>query len=382
MAEILFRKVKKIPNFAIELIKYIFLYPIAMIRYKKRTIFIFSERGTDARDNGYYMYRYFRQVHPELESYYIITKDSADFKKVEPFGNVIEHGTLQHYFLFIAAKYKISTHIMGYSPNIGFYTRMADILRLKGCRVFLQHGVIKDYLPYVCRENAKMDLFICGAKPEYDYVLQNFGHPSNVVKYTGLARYDGLYDYKVKKQILIMPTWRGNLLTERDFLKSEYYKKWQGIITNQILINRLEQCNTKLVFYVHYEMQKYIKHFETNSDFVVLAKFEEYDVQTLLKESALLVTDYSSVYFDFAYMKKPVVFYHFDENHYDKGYFDYEQMGFGDICNKEERVVLSILRYFDNEFQMETYYQKRAEAFFPLHDNKNCERIYDRIMES
>ena len=35
-------------------------------------------------------------------------------------------------------------------------------------------------------------------------------------------------------------------------------------------------------------------------------------VQELLVEHDLLITDYSSVSFDFSYMKKPVIFYHFD----------------------------------------------------------------------
>lgn len=381
MVEFLCRKALKLIDFAAEFIKYILLYPIARIMYRNRQIFIFSERGTDARDNGYYMFRYFRQVHPELEAYYIITKESADYEKVRKLGNVVEHSSLKHYLLFIVADYKISSHIMGFSPNIGFYTRFADILQLKGHRIFLQHGVIKDYLPYVCRSNTKMTLFICGAKPEYDYVLQNFGHPSNVVRYTGLARYDGLHDFKVKNQILIMPTWRGNLITEKAFLSSEYFKKWQDIISNEMLIKKLEEYNIKLIFYVHYEMQKYLKHFITISDSVVLAKFEDYDVQTLLKESAMLVTDYSSVYFDFAYMKKPVVYYHFDENHYPQGYFDYKTMGFGDVYIEEDDVVTSILKCFDNEFKMESEFQERTDAFFPLHDTNNCKRIYDCIME-
>lgn len=44
----------------------------------------------------------------------------------------------------------------------------------------------------------------------------------------------------------------------------------------------------------------------------------KYDVQQLLKESLLLITDYSSVFFDMMYMNKPVIFYQFDENQYRK----------------------------------------------------------------
>ena len=117
-----------------------------------------------------------------------------------------------------------------------------------------------------------------------------------------------------------------------------------------------------------------------------MAKFEDYDVQTLLKESKLLITDYSSVYFDFAYMRKPIVYYQFDSDdfytmHSQKGYLELKESGFGDVCEKEEEVVESILKVFDNEFEMEPTYKKRAEEFFPLHDTNNCQRIFDCIIE-
>lgn len=49
-------------------------------------------------------------------------------------------------------------------------------------------------------------------------------------------------------------------------------------------------------------------------------------------EGSMMITDYSSVAFEFAYLRKPIVYYQFDkkaffEKHtYRKGYFDYEKM--------------------------------------------------------
>ena len=373
--------------FIFELFKYVCLLPIAKILCKKRDIFLFAERGTDARDNGFYMYRYFRQNHPELESYYVITKDSPDRYKVEELGNVVNRGSLKHYLLFITAKYKISTHIMGYSPNIGFYSRFADRLHLKGHRIFLQHGVTKDNLKALYKNKTNLDRFICGAKPEYDYVSKTFGYEDGEVKYTGFARYDGLHNIVLKKQILCMPTWRMYLngVTINELEKSEYVEKWNAIINDNRLISTLKNNGLKLIFYPHYELQKHLSLFKSESDEVVIASFKDYDVQTLLKESRLLITDYSSVYFDFAYMKKPVVYYQFDKEqfesgHYAKGYFDYETMGFGEVVEDKEDVIDAILKYIENGFDMGKY-EKRTEEFFPLHDKNNCKRIYEYIME-
>ena len=72
-------------------------------------------------------------------------------------------------------------------------------------------------------------------------------------------------------------------------------------------------------------MQPFLSEFEGNKR-IKIASTEEYDVQTVLKESAYLITDYSSISFDFAYMKKPLCYFQFDyaefrEKHYPEGYF-------------------------------------------------------------
>ena len=380
------KKVLRITGYFVEAVKYIVLYPFARICYRRRSIRIFAERGTDARDNGYHLYLFYRQNHPELESYYVITEKSADRNKVMELGNVVNYGSLKHYLLFIAADYKISTHIMGYSPNIDFYSRFSDKLHVKGHRIFLQHGVIKDDLPALYGDKTNLDIFVCGAKPEYDFISDTFGYHNGEVKYTGLARYDGLHGGEMKRQILCMPTWRKYLKYDPNVAidQSEYVKRWNGLINNPKLISALHKHRLKFIFYPHYEMQKHISLFKSNCDEVVIADFKNYDVQQLLKESQLLVTDYSSVFFDFAYMEKSVVYYQFDKDrffneHYAKGYFNYETMGFGEVVEQEKEAVEVILAYIDRQFTMDVEYKNRTSSFFPLHDSKNCQRIFNEI---
>ncbi|UKI38154.1 MAG: CDP-glycerol glycerophosphotransferase family protein [Clostridiales bacterium] len=58
--------------------------------------------------------------------------------------------------------------------------------------------------------------------------------------------------------------------------------------------------------YLHYELQKFSHLFKTDLQNVKIADFKNYGVRELLTNSSLLVTDYSSVFFDFAYMRKPI----------------------------------------------------------------------------
>lgn len=380
------KKAVRIVGYIFETIKYIVLYPLAKLCYRNRHIRIFAERGTDARDNGYHMYRFYRENHPELESYYVISKDSADRQKIVALGNVVNHSSFKHYLLFIAAEYKISTHIMGCSPNIDYYSRFANRLHLKGHRIFLQHGVTKDDLTALYSHKTNLDIFICGAKPEFDFVSDNFGYHNGEVKYTGLARYDELHDINLKKQILCMPTWRKYLKYDPavKIEESEYVKVWNSFLNNEELILALRENNIQLVFYPHYELQEHLSVFTSGCDEIVIADFQNYDVQQLLKESQLLITDHSSVFFDFAYMEKPVIYFQFDNErffneHYSKGYFDYKTMGFGEVVLDERDAVKTILSYINTSFTMKSEYKHRINNFFPLHDKWNCQRIYEEI---
>ena len=367
--------------------RYCLAYPFALLLKKKRkNIHLFSERGIDARDNGYYMFRYFRTYHPEVDACYVIDKKSADAPKVQELGTVIPYRSWRHYLFFIAAEYKISTHIMGYSPDFPFYMDFNAKHRVPGKQIFLQHGVIQNDHPVLYAQQTKADLFICGAEPEYEYVSSQFQYQNGEVRYTGLARHDGLQQFQTKRQILFMPTWRFYLssVSDEEFLNSDYYRSWNGLLQNKTLLNELQRQNVQLVFYPHFELQKFLHLFHTDDPHITLADFSHYDVQTLLKESALLVTDYSSVFFDFAYMKKPVLYYQFDETRfhreqYGKGYFDYRTMGFGQVAVTEQQAVSGIVNSMEQDFALSTVYQDRISQFFPLHDAKNCERIFSAI---
>lgn len=371
-----------------EAVKFCVLYPFSL-RYRKRKLWLVSERGMDARDNGYHMFRYIREHDPSREVYYVIAKDSADRKRVEPFGNVIDYGSIRHYLMFLAADVLISTHIMGFSPNRNFYTTLIKRIPLHGKTVFLQHGIISSDLRQLYAENTHADLFICGAKQEYDYIRETFGYKHDEVKYTGLARYDNLYACTPKRQILIMPTWRRKLadMVKRgqSIADTDYVRRWNDLLNDPRLLKAAEEHEVGIVFYPHYEMQKHIELFSSPSQNVVIADFDHYDVQQLLKESALLITDSSSVHFDFAYMKKPCLYYQFDwqdflANHYAKGYYDHRTMGFGEVTDDEAELVELVIGYIETDFREKEEYQRRVEAFFTLRDQNNCRRIYEEII--
>jgi len=348
---------------------------------KKGETWVICERGVDARDNGYAFYRYVADNHLQIRLHYLIDPASADYPKVA--AHAVAYGSLKNYWVAAHADKIISTHC--YLAIPGLTERVWHMLGLHRRFCFLQHGIIQSRLPYLFGDRTRMRLFCCAGRPEYEYLKENFRHPQGVVQCTGFARYDQLLPFETKKQILVMPTWRRYLKDERAFLDSTYYAAWNALLSDQRLIDYLEKTGTQLLFYPHYEMQSKLLHFSSSSPCVVLADFAHYDVQQLLKESQLLITDYSSVYFDFAYMQKPIVYYQFDDEeyhrqHYQEGYFDFSLHGFGDVVRTQDAVVNSILRSAGNGFRMEELYCGRTQTFFAYRDRDNCRRIFDAVI--
>ncbi|MBB6447574.1 CDP-glycerol glycerophosphotransferase family protein [Bacillus benzoevorans] len=383
------RRIHFILQIFIESIKYLVAILCSIIFIKKnRSYWIISERGTDARDNGYHLFKFIRKNYPDIDIRYIISAKSADTDKVKNLGRVIKYRSFQHYLSMYNSSIKISTHIMGYSPNIDVFSLFDKLGIIKGKKVFLQHGVIKDNLFGLYNSNVKLDLFICSAKREYETVLENYGHPKGVVKCLGLPRFDNLNIIQPKKSILVMPTWRvwlKSLSSSEEFIESEYYKTYINLLANEELKRLLEKEDYNLVFYPHYEMQKYIDKFYSNNSRIGIASFNDYDVQELLNESAILITDYSSVFFDFAYMERPVVYYQFDspkfiKNHYAQSYFDYSTDGFGPVVDNEKLLIQELSRLIvTNEGKIENKYLFRINKFFNLRDRGNCMRVFNAI---
>lgn len=368
------------------IIKYSILKFINLLLFnKKNEVFLISERGIDARDNGYVFYNYLKTNHPELTVKYVIDKKSSDIDKINK-DDIIFHASLKHYFYYMNSKYLISTHAMGYSPNMRVFLKLNKIkwFKPKGIQVFLQHGIINNYLKEITKEKLDIDIFISGAKKEYKYLLENFGFDKDTIKLTGLARYDNLKG-KTNNDILLMPTWRKKYfytISDKKFKQTDYYKKFNNLINNDRLIEYLRRNDSKLIFYLHHEMQKYAHCFIAKSDRVIIANENKYDIQELLKKSKILITDYSSVFYDFAYMRKKIIYFQFDyndfySNHYKEGYFNFVNDGFGPVFKYEDDVIDYIIKYKN----IERKYLNRINGFFSFNDYENCERIYTEIIK-
>lgn len=363
--------------------------PIALVEKKKnKDLWLISERPGEARDNGYWLFKYIKEKKLSQKIRYVIKDNSCDKEKIEQYGDIISFGSFEHYVIYLTASVHASAHINADSPN----SRISNFLEthgfLKNKRVFLQHGITKDKISFGYYDVSRADLFVCAAKPEYEFCKKEFGYPEGAVQLLGFSRFDGLGICETKRQILLMPTWRAWLanVDETEFIESVYFKTYQSLLLNKKLQEILEENEVTLLFYPHSDMQKFVSLFHTASSKIQICNADNYTVQQLLNESDFLLTDYSSVAFDMAYMGRSVCYYQFDYEEYRKGqhpegYYSYERHGFGPICLYEEEVIGEISDVVRNDFRIKNIYEQRQNEFFSLRDKNNCERIYKAIKE-
>ena len=381
-------KLKRLPVYLKNVFLLIVLWPVAALlrRTNKayRHLWLVMERGFDARDNAYWFFRYLCERKPQINACYVIDKASPDFDKVAQLGGTVSWRSLRHYLMYLAADMLISTHVQPAAPDLMAYYHLRQIgIRPRGKQIFLQHGIIKDEMKWMRYPAMKVDFFASGGKLEYDYLISEFGFPEGVVRYTGLCRFDNLIRGNApSNEILVMPTWRGADYPQGErFYETAFYRQFQSMLENPDLLSLLEELDLKLIFYPHIELQKELGKFESPSERIILASWRDYDVQTLLMRCSLLITDYSSVFFDVGYMEKPVIYYQFDTEefrkfHYQEGYFSYEKHGFGPVVQTEEALVNAVNECAGNGFRMQKEYLDRLQAFYPVRDELNCERTY------
>lgn len=375
-------------RFVFEVTAYYFLLPLAFLIYKRKHIWLIAETDFDARDNGYHFFKYLNENHSEINSIYLIDKSNPNYEAVYKIGKTLKPKSFKHFLIFLASDTKISSAVFGCSPS-SYITKHLLKHHGTGKNIALKHGIFKNIHPNYFESNAHLDMICCGAKPEYDFVLKNFGYSSSAIKYTGLARFDALHGCELRNEIFVMPTWRRWLdgKDDAEFKNSDYYSNWISFLKSDNLKSILEKNGFELTFYIHPKLNKHMNLYKTDNDRIHFLNSKSGDsVQAHLKSAKVLITDFSSVFFDFAYMGKSSIYFQFDENeyykqHYQKGYFDYRTDGFGPVVTDAQALLNELSLCLSNNCCSIEIYKKRMDYFFPLNDDKNCERIFNSIVE-
>lgn len=367
---------------------------------KNKPIWLVSDRVTAAGDNGEAMFRYIsKQKDFPAEVFFVLSKKVKDYERLKKYGKVIDQKSLRYKTKFLLADKIISSQadIETTNPFIRQINHFVDLYNFDF--VFLQHGVIRhDLSRWLNRYEKNIQLFITSAQKEYDSIFSNpyYYEKKNVVL-TGQPRFDYL-ENKPNRKIILAPTWRKSLALSRtdkmgrrkydpNFKKSDFFKFYNNLINDKRITDELNRQNMLGEFYLHPVFEAQRKDFNGNGTFKIMDF--PYSYNKAFSEGELLISDHSSVVFDFAYMKKPVMYAHFDaetffENHsYDKSnFFSDENDGFGEIYYDYETLVEGIIRSLQDGCKMPQKYKSRVDKFFYKIDKNNSKRVYDLLIKN
>jgi glycosyltransferase involved in cell wall biosynthesis len=383
---------------------YDFLLAIALrlpgIRQEYAGAWALIDSEFQANDSAEELYRWIRQNKPETKIRFILSKQSGDWARLKDDGfTLVEYGSYRWKILMLLARHVISSHADLYISNplpLGRYGPPPWKLS------FLQHGVIKgDLSTWLNRKN--LAFFVTSTEAEYRYIAgespYKFGPKE--VHLTGLPRHDSLLRKSQAvpaaevKYLLVAPTWRqylaGNFIKgsvreqNEQFMESEYATAWQELLQSEDLRRTAEENGLKIVFMPHPNIQPYLSSFDV-PNWVETRMYANVDVQDVMCRSAVMITDYSSIAFNMAYLHRPVIYFQFDRARYEaehtegKGYYDYATHGFGPVESDEAGVVASLGSLFSSP-DFAKRFAERAEEAFPVRDGRNAERVYNRIRE-
>jgi len=367
--------------------------------FSRQRIWLFMDKIYKGGDSSEYIYKYAAAQKDGIRKYYLLDKTSADYARLQKEGyRPLRRGSLWHRLIFLNANMVIASNstvfaFNSYSAATSQYIR-GDVHSATAC---VQHGMSVQKIAVAqqrLRDNTK--LYFCASK----YEIENLSKPAydykgyDALKLTGVPRYDGLKS-RAEKILLISPTWRMNSALpptrgesvarayNPHFKDTSYYQVYNSLINDPRLLESARQYGYRIQYVLHPIISPQAKDFTKNEYVEIIPSIGDMSYEKLFCEAALMVTDFSGVQFDFAYMRKPVVYLHHHDipQHYDEGSFFYDTMGFGEICHTNSELIDVLCDYMKNDCRMPDEYRRRADDFFMYSDNNNCERIYPLMLE-
>ena len=309
---------------------------------------------------------------------------SSEYQKVADVGFDIAYRSIRHRLYALFAEVIVSSNPDNniIYPFWGNFPFLSGLVRSK--TVFLQHGVTKDDTSsWLNKYDKNLDMIVTVSDLERrSFIDNNYGYPDDEVKVLGFPRFDILERLEDKKEIVVMPTWRRhyNNLEDEDFVRTTFFYTFNKLLNDKELIDYLSSKGYRMVFKPHPNLYKFIHLFDRNKD----VDFIDRSYSEIFNHASLMITDYSSVFFDFAYLKKPLIYYHYGKDYHfdvDSGYFDYEKMGFGPVAKTYDVLKEEIISCIDSGCEMDELYKKRVEDFFKYIDRENSKRVYEAIRE-
>lgn len=175
--------------------------------------------------------------------------------------------------------------------------------------------------------------------------------------------------FKNKKVILFAPTFRGKgqktayydySLIDFNLIKKKFSKNYVFLVKMHPFIKKLPDID-----------------FENDGFYYNLSS--EREINDLLFITDILITDYSSVIFEYSFFKKPVIFYIPDYENYDGSrgfYYPFSKYTYGDIAKNSKELINLIENSKVNKKKLQEFF----DYFCGACDGKSTERVVKKLI--
>jgi CDP-glycerol glycerophosphotransferase len=194
---------------------------------------------------------------------------------------------------------------------------------------------------------------------------------------TGYPRNDVFYKYdshpNEKNKIIYMPTFRGSI--------GEYFDIFERFGFNIYKLNELMKKIDSIFYIKTHPVNKLSDSMLLKfDDCHNIEIYEKDDVYEDINSFSLLITDYSSIFFDFLLKNKPIIFAPFDIDAYMSSdrefYYRYEDVTPGPKCKNWDDVCFWIEKFSISQDYFDNKRNEIKKRFHRYQDGKNSERIY------
>jgi CDP-glycerol glycerophosphotransferase (TagB/SpsB family) len=122
--------------------------------------------------------------------------------------------------------------------------------------------------------------------------------------------------------------------------------------------------------------------------YVQIVTAENSVVREVLCRTSAFITDYTSVAFTMAFLRRMVFYFQFDRDtfyggshNWREGYFDYDRDGFGPVATSELQLMTHLRQYFVDKERIDPEYLSRMTRAIPDRDSESCARTFKNILD-
>lgn len=386
---------RQIKNIITNVYKLIFK-TLGIILPKNKNLVIFeSFLGKQYSDNPRAIYEYLKLHYPHLKLYWSVDKQHIiSFKNLDVL--FAKRFSMKWLFLMTRANYWVSNSRLPLwipKPKNTIYLQTWHGTPLKKLATDMKEvhmpGInTEKYKNFFVKESSKWDYLISPNTYSTPIFKRAFQFNKTIIE-SGYPRNDFLINYNNneniisikkklklptdKKIILYAPTWRDD-----DFHKVGQYK-FNLPLNIELLANTLSD-NYIIILRLHYLVAEQIDLSRHPNFIFDYSSYE--DIKDLYLISDILITDYSSVFFDYAILNRPMIFFVHDiESYRDQlrgFYFDFEKKAPGPLVKNTNDLILAIKRTEELGYKIE-FDRKHFKGFTELEDGEATKRVVETV---